>query len=284
MHPARKVTIIGCGYIGSALARRLVAERSSGPGVGRVVGTTSTPARLPTIEALGIEACLLDLADVASIVSAIESTQVVFFLAAPGRGRGADGYRAVFTEGLQNVGQALESSGVEQVVFTSSTAVYGQTDGSWVDEDSPVEPRTETGLILRDAERSFLDGCRARDGCCGTVLRLAGIYGPDRGPQRRLESVAGRERSDGDAYLNLVHRDDVVAALLALLETPHDGILSLADDSPTPRRQYYDSRLREAGLPPSDWVESAGPPNRGRRVSNTRIKKVLGLRLRHPSV
>ena len=99
---------------------------------------------------------------------------------------------------------------------------------------------------------------------------------------RRIKSCAGKERSDGDAYLNLIHLDDIVAALTALLAARHHGVLNLSDDRPLPRREFYDRIIAEAGLPATQWISAGSPPQRGKRVRNDLIKRTLGLTLEHP--
>jgi nucleoside-diphosphate-sugar epimerase len=299
MDPARRrdadggapldVAIIGCGYIGTALVERLRAGAPQGgsadlpPGrrrIGDLVATTTTASRLAALRAAGARPRVVRLDEPRALHGAVAGARAVYLLVAAGRG---GDYRAVYLEGARALVRSVSGTGVRRIIYTSSCAVYGQRDGSWVEEDSAVEPVTERGRILLEAEETLLRGA-ADLGVRATVLRLAGIHGPDRGPQRRLEAVAGAERADGDAYLNLVHRDDVVTALVRLLEVPYHGVLNLSDDAPTRRRDYYGPRLAAAGLAPVRW-RSADPaaPDQGRRVANARIKRVLGLTLAHPS-
>jgi len=111
---------------------------------------------------------------------------------------------------------------------------------------------------------------------------LAGIYGPGRGPQNRLPQLAGQVCTDGDVYLNLIHVDDIVAALRRLIDLAYEGVLNLSDDEPTTRRDYYDRLMADAGLAPIRWESDASNTKRGKRVSNERIKRDLDLHLRHP--
>ena len=112
---------------------------------------------------------------------------------------------------------------------------------------------------------------------CGS--RLGACAG--RGPHKRLAQLAGQERNDGDVYLNLIHVDDIVAAMQRLIDVDYHGALNLSDDSPTLRREFYDRILAVSGLPPIQWTPRAGPA-RGKRVRNNRIKSLLNLSLRHP--
>jgi nucleoside-diphosphate-sugar epimerase len=271
--------IIGCGYLGKALGRRLLEAAAARGEAARVFGSTTTPARLDELRAAGIEPVLLALDDRERLRELLRGADSVFLTVAPGRsGRS---YRETYRGGVERVLAALEGSGARAAVFTSSSAVYAQDDGQWVDEDSPAEPVSENGRALLDAERLFLDGTRAL-GVAGTVLRLTGLWSADRGPQRAALDWAGKERQDGDAYLNLVHRDDVVEAMALLERRPYAGILNLNDDAPTTRREYYDRILAAAGLSPIRWAAPAGPVSRGKRVKNARAKEVLGWGLGYP--
>jgi nucleoside-diphosphate-sugar epimerase len=268
------VAIVGCGYVGRALGCRLLAASD----VTHVVATTRTRANVAALAELGLEPMVADLGDVSALRRAIETARVVYFTAAA---KTRTDYAAVYREGLRNLLLACEDAAVGRIVYTSSTAVYAQRDGSWVDEDAEATPTTEHGRILREAE-SLLLGLAPAQGIAATVLRLAGIHGPGRGPQNAIARFAGSTRTDGDAYLNLVHRDVVVDALARLRTLDHQGVLNLADGRPRTRREFYDPLIAQQGLPPVRWEPNADDPiDRGRRISSRRIQELLGLDL-HP--
>lgn len=278
MHPQRAergeiVTILGCGYVGRALAARLAHE----PGVSRVIATTTTPGRVADLERLGLEPVLVTLGEGRGLGDAIGEARVVYFTAAPGS---SGDYSAVYRDGTRQLLRAAEGTAVRRILYTSSTAVYVQDDGSWVDETAETAPTTERGRILLDAESTLLDGAAAL-GVSATVLRLAGIHGPGRGPQNVAARLAGTRRTDGESYLNLIHRDVVVEALLRLRATDHQGVLNLADGRPRTRRAYYDTLLARQGLPPVRWEPpvEGGPAGRGRRIDSRRIQELLGIDL-----
>jgi len=265
------VAIVGCGYVGSALgvtlARRGVA----------IVGTTTSPGRADELAASGIRPVVLEVADVCALRSCVTDCGTVFLMVAPG-GRDGD-YRAVYLEGVRNLLLAAAGSGVRHIVLTSSTSVYGQDDGGWVDETCPTEPVRENSRVLLEAERALLAGAKTQ-GISATVLRLSGIVGPGRQAGGRAARYAGQERDDGEVYVNLIHRDDIVAACVTLLDRPYDGVLNLSGDAPILRRKLYDRANEAAGLEPIRW-RSSGDAVRGKRVANRRIKRELGLRLEH---
>jgi nucleoside-diphosphate-sugar epimerase len=266
------VAIIGCGYVGSELARRLVANGHD------VLGTTRSPERLPELQQLGIAAEQLDVSDADRMKSLLAGRQAVYLTVAAGR-RDAD-YERVYLTAARNLAAAAASAGVIRMIYTSSTSVYGQDDGQWVTEDSPTEPDSENGRILVKTERVLLDAQLPRG---VSVVRLAGIHGPGRELQRFAAAAAGSTRDDGHAYVNLVHRDDVAGALIALLPLQHHGVLNLCDDQPIVRRELYDRLIRSAGVAPITWTAPSDSAGCGKRVCNQRIKALLCCRLQHPN-
>ncbi len=169
----------------------------------------------------------------------------------------------------------------ERFVYTGSTSVYAQLDGSVVDETSPAEPDRETGRILRETEDVVL----AAPG--GIVARLAGIYGPGRSNLlRKFLADEAVIEGDGGRSLNQIHRDDAAAAVfrLAQPDTP-PGIYNVADDSPLTQRELYRALASEFDRP----LPPYGPEDRNRkrgwtskRVNNDRLR-TLGWRPRYPS-
>lgn len=271
-----RIAVVGCGYVGTALGKRLCQDGVAS----ELVATTTSNKRLVGLESLGFEARRVELPDdVGGLAEVLRGCKMAYFTAAPARARGVDDYRRLYVDGARALLTACGSLGVPRLIYTSSSAVYGQQDGSWVDESSSTDPGSERGRALLEAERLLLDA--ATTDLQVSVLRLSGIYGPDRGPQRVLDRVSGQERSDGAAFLNLIHCDDVVEALVRLAGIPHDGLLNWSDDQPVTRRDFYDPLLAEAGLDAARWVEG-DTPELGKRISNALAKRVLGLELLHP--
>jgi nucleoside-diphosphate-sugar epimerase len=308
---ARRIAVIGCGYVGSAVGEALVEAGHD------VVGTTTTARRLDELCTLGIRPEVVEVADVQRLHRVLADREAIFLTIAP-RQRG-EGYREVYLAGVRHLLAAVKDTTVRRIIYTSSTRVYGQNDGSWVDESSTTAPRDEKGRILLEAERTLLHGapqlgtkvadagaddvetlrgpqthglqsvaCKpaARGNeqkICATVVRLSGIYGPGRDVAARVRGLAGTERTDGDAYVNLIHLDDIVVALIALLRVAFHGVLNLTDDQPERRRDFYDRVIAAAHLPPIRWVRGDTPPKLGKRVGNDLIKRVLDLTLKHPT-
>lgn len=227
-----RVVVVGCGYVGLALASQL-ADRGH-----TVTGVRRSTAGLEAIEAVGrgVDAVRADVTDPDSLGRLPDADAVVF--AASSGGRGAAAARAVYVTGLRNVIDEYGSraSSLNRIVYTSSTGVYGDHDGGWVDEDTAVEPTTEKTRVLAEAERVARE--RSTDvGVDGTVVRFAGLYGPDRYRLRRY--------LDGPVtagYLNMVHRADAAGAIRYLLEADaaRDGTVVIVDDEPVDKHAFAD--------------------------------------------
>lgn len=258
-----RVLIAGCGYVGSELAGRLAGEGHE------VWGLRRSPGELPA----GVAGVAGDVTD-PSTLDLPRDLDALVYAVSPGRHDEA-AYRAAYVDGLDHVLAAVGGS-VPRLVFVSSTAVYGQTDGSVVDEASPTEPRAFSGRILLESE------ARAR-AAGGTVLRLAGIYGPGR--TRLIDEVRAGTATypPGDVHTNRIHRDDCAGALAHLLglDAPADVYLGV-DDDPAPRGEVLTWLAERLDAPPPREV--AGERTRGgdKRCSNARLR-ASGYDLRYPS-
>ena len=186
-------------------------------------------------------------------------------------------YRAVFIDGLRNLLAALDRSALERVLFVSSSAVYGEHGGGWVDEETPPAPPGFNGAVLLEAERRL-----AAEPLTAIVLRLAGLYGPGRAALfDRLRTGSAKVPRDTVHWANRIHIDDAAAAVAHLLQLPHPQAIYLGVDStPLPLDVLYEHlcRLLRAPPPPS------GPAPGGigsKRLSNARLL-ASGLALRWP--
>jgi nucleoside-diphosphate-sugar epimerase len=188
-------------------------------------------------------ACDLGNADaVARIAAEIKTPDAIVHCAASGRG-GPDAYRHVYLSGMRNLAGLFPGT---PLLFTSSTSVYAQTDGSVVTEESPAEPDRETGRILLASERITLDAG-------GTIARIAGIYGPGRSVllQKFLGGTAILEE-DGNRYINQIHRDDAAPAIYHLVASRGGGIpgiFNVSDSQPITQADCYAGLASIFGLP-----------------------------------
>ncbi len=259
--------VIGCGYLGRRVAARW---RAAGR---RVFAVTRRNA--DGLQALGLEPVGADVTDPATL-TALPHAATVLYAVGMDRTTGHS-MRDVYVGGLGNVLAALPPGG--RLIYVSSTGVYGQTDGSWVDESSPTEPVEESGKVVREAESLLRE--RRPD---AIVLRFAGLYGPNRllrkQPVLKGEGLVG----DADKWLNLVHVEDGADAVLAAEASAAPGATyAIADDAPTPRRAFYTLLAELLHAPPAVFDERPEPGAANRRVSNRRAKADLGWAPRFPT-
>ncbi len=267
----QRIAILGCGYVGSAVGRKLAALGHD------VLATTTTPSRMGEINKAGMTAHQLELKDVAKLRSLLADRDAV--LLTYGAGQRGD-YEGVYIQGARSMVEAVSGSAVRRIIYTSSTRVYGQDDGAWVDENSPTNTSDEKGQALVEAERILLDGIPEAQPhpAAVSVLRLGGIHGPQRELSPRILTQPGLVRDDGQAYINLIHLDDIVSAMTKLLEINFHGLLNVTNDDPQTRRQLYDTVLASAEMKPIQWTDR-DQPTRGKRVCNKRIKQLLQISL-----
>ncbi|MSQ93937.1 MAG: SDR family oxidoreductase [Gemmataceae bacterium] len=283
--------ILGCGYLGRHVA---ALWRQQGR---RVFAATRDAAHLPA----DVEPIVCDVLDPASL-RALPKVDTVLYAIGFDRTSGAT-MRSVYVDGLANLLSALfsplpsggEGPGVRgrapgRFIYVSSSSVYGQTDGGWVDEASPTEPAEPSGQIVLDAEAVL----RAKLPSA-IVLRFAGIYGPGRLLRRQTIEKGEPIVGDADKWLNLIHVEDGGLAVLAAEGHGQPGrIYNVCDDHPVRRRYFYAALAKALDAPAPHFSPlpsgGEGPGVRGlppheranRRINNRRMKEELGVELRYP--
>jgi nucleoside-diphosphate-sugar epimerase len=277
------VAILGCGYVGLELGRQLRARGHD------VVGVRRSSEGCEAIEEAGLEAVRADVTESESLAAVPDVDALVF--AASSGGRGADAAREVYVDGLRTVIEdfAARERPPDRLVYTSSTGVYGDHGGEWVDEGTPIEPTTEKTRVLAEAERVALEAESPID---GTVARFSGLYGPER---YRLERYLEGPVTEG--YLNMVHRDDAAGAVRYLLEEglARGEAVLVSDDEPAEKWAFADwlaeqcvveappKRTKEERLDEGALSEAARRRIlTSKRCSNAKLRK-LGYELAFPT-
>lgn len=267
------VLVAGCGWLGTAIARALLSRGD------RVTGVRRDPARAAALAALGVTPLALDLTgkDAAAALPA-DLDGIVACQAA-----GADSpeaYRAAYLDANAALLAAAERTGA-RLVYTGSTGVFGQRDGSEVDERTPVAPASATAQILAEAEERVRIAAGRGGRAC--VVRLSGLYGPGRfGIIERVRSGRLALGPGDGAWMSFCHQADAVAFVLAALargapgETYHGS-----DASPARRREVVSWIAGRLGIaPPRSEQPAAGPD---RRIASAWTREQLGVALAYPS-
>ena len=184
-------------------------------------------------------------------------------------GGGAEDYRQVYLQGTHSLIEWLAPNPPKKFIYTSSTSVYGQTDGSQVKESSPTEPSVETAKILVETEKLLLAAVAERE-FPAVILRVAGIYGPDRGHgfKQFLKNEA-RMEGDGSRFLNMIHRDDLIGCIIAALKSGRPGeIYNAVDDEPVSQMNFFHWLAGTVGKYPPQSEPENSAENRKRGVTN----------------
>jgi nucleoside-diphosphate-sugar epimerase len=276
-----RVLIVGCGYIGLPLAAELARQGHT------VFGLRRSATAAAELAAAGVEPLFADITQRETLDALPLDFDWVVNCTASGGGGVAD-YQQIYREGNRHLLQWLGSSRLKKFIYTSSTSVYGQNDGSVVTEDSPTTPDAETAQVLLEAESLLLTAART-EAFPAVILRLAGIYGPGRGYWfKQFMRGEARLEGDGSRYLNMIHRTDAVQAIIAALERGVPGqIYNVVDNEPVTQFNLFQSLAIDMNqpMPPSLPPETTAGRRRGvtnKRVSNARLRNELGFQPQFP--
>lgn len=270
------VLIAGCGWLGCVVAQALVARGD------RVSGIRASMARAEPLRTLGIEPLGLDLAAPGAADLIPEADAILALQSA--RGGGEAPYRRAYLDANRTLLEAASRRSIRAFVYTGSTGLFGQQDGSDVDEGTPPAPTTPEGRVLLEAERELL--AAAARGLPVRIVRLSGLYGPG-----RLWLVNGVAKGSitlgpGDeAFLNACSQDDAVATVLAALDRGRDGAIYHATDAqPLRRREAISWVAERLGITAGVSATARDPAAPNRRILGARTRAALGLELRWPSL
>lgn len=270
-----KIVIIGCGYVGTAVAQ-LWSQKGH-----QLTATTTTPELVCELKNVAQQVVVMKGNDSSAMQDVLQNQEVVL-LSVGDRSRSR--YRQTYLETAKTLVDALKQvPTVEQIIYTGSYSVYGDKNGEWVDENSPVTPSTENGNILYEAEQVLLSASTPQQRVC--ILRLGGIYGPGRELLKIFSRWAGQTRPGaGDDVTNWIHLDDIVEALEFAREKRLQGIYNLVNNVPMISRELLDALHKYQELAKVSWDGSASsmrPFNA--RVSNRKLRDE-GFKLVHPEI
>lgn len=262
----------GHGYSARALARRLVPQGWT------VLGTTRNPDKARTLKAEGVTPILWPDGDLRGALS-----KASHLLCSAGPEADGDPVLALLRDQIARAAPRLEWVG-----YLSTTGVYGDHEGGWVDEDTPLTPSTRRGQMRLEAEQAW----QAIPGLPLHIFRLAGIYGPGRGPFEKVRNGTARRIIKPGQVFSRIHVDDIAQVLDASIHRPRPGaIYNLCDDDPAPPQDVIGHAAELLGLPLPEEVAfdeaDLTPMARSfyadsKRVRNDLIKTELGVRLIHP--
>jgi nucleoside-diphosphate-sugar epimerase len=277
-----RVLIVGCGYAGLPLGAELVRLGHEVHGIRRAADGKAE------LQAAGIQLRVADVTKPSDLANLPGPYDWVVNCVSSSRG-GVEEYREVYLTGTRNLIEWLSAAPPKKFVYTSSTSVYGQMDNSPVKESSPTEPASETGRVLVEAEKLLLDAARDKK-FPAVVLRVAGIYGPERGHlfQQYLKNEA-KIPGKGEHLINMIHRDDLVGVIIAALKSARPGeVYNAVDDEPVAQIHVFRWLSETLGkwMPPF----AAGDEDAGRKraltskkVQNRKLKMELGYQFKYPN-
>lgn len=253
------VMVFGCGYVGTALACRLIAQ-----GV-RVGALTRNTERAAVLSQMGLSEVVVADLDGEGWMSGLAGSYESVVNCVSSAGGGLDGYRKSYVEGQKRILEWAAGQNVRTFVYTSSTSVYPQDHGSQVDEDADTSAAPPTGQVLLESEQLIQSHASLFNRWY--VLRLAGIYGPERHfLLNQLRESTSKIPGRGDYHMNMVHRDDIVQALLISLNgLAPSGVYNICDDEPSTKESVLAYLAGQLNLPVPEFDPEIIPSRLQRR-------------------
>lgn len=252
--------LLGSGYVGMALLQSLNGKTET-------TVTTTTAAKLTTLQTLADHAYLLRASDQDKLTPIVDQSDVLVITVAP---KDHKGYRETYLETAHFIKKCLEQrTRPLHLIYTSSTSVYSGCEKDWVDESLTLHPASEQGRILLEAENVYMS--LPVDVC---IFRLGGIYGPGRSLQERARRLSGKEMSGSGRYpTNNIHQADIVNAVSFTIENRLKGIYNLVEEAHPVRAELYAKLCQELNLPPPIWT-GEGESTHGSqcKVSNAKLR------------
>jgi nucleoside-diphosphate-sugar epimerase len=264
----KQISILGCGWLGLPLAKALLVNGFS------VKGSTTSQEKLSTLKSFGIYPFLVALDSkivTGEVVNFLDGSETLIVNIPPQlRGKNSDtlSNEKVFVEKIKALIPHIEKSTIQNVLFVSSTSVYGKANGT-VNEDTPAEPDTESGKQLLEVESLLQDNSSFKT----TLLRFGGLIGEDRNP---VKFLAGKQNIENpDACINFIHQEDCIGIILKIIKLKSWGEIynGVSPFHPT-RQAYYTQKATELNLPLPEFDYSKTSTEK--LISSDKVATVLG--------
>ncbi len=281
--PRNSVLIIGCGYIGRRVSALAQAEHSL------VTGCVRSEQSAAQLDRSGIDSLIVDLDRTAATSAWGRGFDEVFYFAPPPAHGEQDPRMQAFLQALDN------RVPPRRIVYISTSAVYGDCQGAWISESQPVNPATSRGQRRLHAEQQLVDWCGLYQSQW-IILRVPGIYGPEKLPLARIREGTPVLREQDSPYTNRIHADDLAAVCVAAMHsTQTDTVYNVSDGHPSNMTDYFFKVADAAGLPrpktisrsEAQRVLSAGMLSflqDSRRMSNAKMLEELQIELQYPDL
>ncbi len=294
------IIIAGCGYLGKKVAFQLMHQHRCE--AKNILPLVSSPGSAEACQRVGLSALTVDLdktltaQQIAPLSQAFSHTAPIIFYFIPPPSRGASDTRALrFIDLLSDISALQDTTPAAKIILISTTGVYGNCHGQWVDETTSLKPQTDRARRRVDAEQQFQAYCRHQH-IPLVILRVAGIYAADRLPLQRLREQQPIVREEDSPSSNRIHAEDLVTVCIRAAENPLiTGIYNCADGHPTTMYDYFMRVARICQLPEPPVISldearsrlSAGMlsyMNESRRIDNRKMLKDFKLQLKYPSL
>ncbi|TDQ12021.1 SDR family oxidoreductase [Pedobacter metabolipauper] len=237
----KTISILGCGWYGFALSKVLIAKNY------QVKGSTTQKDKTAMLQKEGIEPYIVSFeADAQQYDPAFFDSNVLIICIPPKRSTAEQGS---YPDKVKAIAQAVKESRIQQVIFISSTSVYGDSNSTLTESERP-DPDTASGKAMLESEQYL----QSQSAFSTTVIRFAGLIGPGRNPGRFF---AGKEKvPNGLAPINLIHLDDCIGITMAILEKEAFGyLINASSPDHTQRAEFYTTAALNAGLPVPTFIK-----------------------------
>ncbi|MBF2014257.1 MAG: SDR family oxidoreductase [Rivularia sp. T60_A2020_040] len=270
------IAIIGCGYVGYAVAKYWKQNDDL-----VITATTTNSSRVTRLQEVAQRVEIVKGSDAQALKSVLQNQEVVLLSVGA---KSSDSYEETYLKTAETIVSVLKQiPTVKQLIYTASYSVYGDENGAWVDEETPIVPTSANGKILNQTEEILL--CANSDNLQVCILRLGGIYGEGRELVKIFSRAFGQTRAgNGENTTNWIHLDDIVGAIEFARQHQLQGIYNLVDDAHLSSRELIDNLCQKYDKPNVIW-DASQTNNRAYnvKVSNEKIKQA-GYKLIHPQM